>query len=179
MEEILMAREVPQEELFNKSEQYAKYSNWLFWISFCSTISFQLTNTLTQEIMYFNEFKVGVNLVLLILIFFLDYKNNFFKESAEDIRRKGLIDNSYGTKYCDKDSDEYYDNEEIDEGLYKLLINLFENSFYTKESLNKMLECSSIKVGLLLLILIVFAVFGFKSCAISTSVLQLFLSKKY
>lgn len=50
---------------------------------------------------------------------------------AANERRKGFIDNSLGTKLLEKPVLNYYDNDSIEKGPYKMLVNCYENCFFT------------------------------------------------
>lgn len=173
-----MVREVPQEDFFSKALKYSKWSNKLFWISFVISIILQLTNQYTKNISYIDTIKTSISVFLLIIIFMFDIVTNYYTDNGESTRRTSFIDNSFGTKYCTQESKNYYDNDELGHGLYKLLINLYENTFYTKKNLEIMLEKITAKTIFYLLILILLAIIGFSNCAIAVSILQIFLSKK-
>ena len=49
------------------------------------------------------------------------------------------MDNSLQTQIADANSKEYYTNDDISKGVYKMGVNCFENSFFTKTISSKML----------------------------------------
>lgn len=59
---------------------------------------------------------------------------------AEKQKRNDLIDNSFGTKYSDENTEGYYNNNEIEDGLAKFALNAYESSFHTEHTLKKMVN---------------------------------------
>ena len=59
---------------------------------------------------------------------------------AANERRKGFIDNSLGTKLLEKPVLNYYDNDSIEKGPYKMLVNCYENCFFTYNIINTTLK---------------------------------------
>ncbi|WP_394900163.1 hypothetical protein, partial [Clostridium butyricum] len=66
----------------------------------------------------------------LIFLSILRYTREYYQEKGEAIRRADLIDNSFGTKLSIKSSLDYYSNDDVNNSLYKILINIFENCFF-------------------------------------------------
>ena len=64
---------------------------------------------------------------------------------AANERRKGFIDNSLGTKLLEKPVLNYYDNDSIEKGPYKMLVNCYENCFFTYNIIKVMLPKMAIK----------------------------------
>jgi len=60
-------------------------------------------------------------------------------QSVEKKKRNDLIDNSFGTNYCDENTIGYYNNEEINNGIKKLALNSYESSFHTENTLKRMI----------------------------------------
>lgn len=59
--------------------------------------------------------------------------------NVEKRKRNDLIDNSFGTKYSDENTNGYYNNEETENGIKKLALNSYESSFHTENTLKFML----------------------------------------
>lgn len=98
---------------------------------------------------------------------------------AASERRKGFIDNSLGTKLLDNPVLNYYDNDSIKQGSYKMLVNCYENCFFTYNIIKAMLPKMIIKNTILFVLLLVFAYFGIKDNIIAIPFLQLFLSSMF
>lgn len=91
-------------------------------------------------------------------------------------RRKGFIDNSLGTKFLDQPVTNYYDNDSIKVGTYKMLVNCFENCFFTFSLVKATLSIKIFKNVIIALILIFFTYYGIKNLDVTIPILQLFLS---
>ncbi|MFV0331537.1 MAG: hypothetical protein ACK5KL_17225 [Dysgonomonas sp.] len=94
-------------------------------------------------------------------------------------RRKGFIDNSLGTKLLEKPVTGYYDNDSIKNGAYKMMVNCYENCFFTYNIVKHMLLKTICKNTLLFFVLLLFAYYGFKDNAIAIPILQIFLSSLF
>lgn len=81
----------------------------------------------------------------------LQWRRKHFQGLAEQNRRKDLLDNSLNTKLIAQRTTGYYDNEEQLAGLYKLLVNLFENSLFSSSISAVMLKKCKVKNGLYIL----------------------------
>lgn len=69
------------------------------------------------------------------------------------------------------------ENDEIDEGLYKLIINLFESCFWSLEVSKRMKDKESIKTYIMGIVLILISMYGLGNSLIAIPILQIFLSK--
>lgn len=94
-------------------------------------------------------------------------------------RRKGFIDNSLGTKLLDRPVLKYYDNDSVEQGPYKMLVNCYENCFFTYNIIKVMLPKMIIKNIILFVLLLIFAYHGIKDTIVSMPFLQLFLSSLF
>ncbi|MEJ7823752.1 MAG: hypothetical protein WKF85_15625, partial [Chitinophagaceae bacterium] len=84
--------------------------------------------------------------ILALAYFIIDVVQNYFFHSAEVIRKNDFIDNSLNTKISDKNSVGYFTNEDIAPSIYKLGVNCFENSFFTKSVAQKMISEAVLQV---------------------------------
>lgn len=94
-------------------------------------------------------------------------------------RRKGFIDNSLGAKLLSMPVTEYYDNDSIKNGAYKMMVNCYENCYFTYNIVKEMLLCTILKNAILFLILLLFAYYGIHENTLAIPVLQLFLSSLF
>ena len=99
--------------------------------------------------------------------------------AALNERRKGFIDNSLGTKLLEKPVLNYYDNDSIEKGPYKMLVNCYENCFFTYNIIKVMLPKMAIKNTILFGLLLIFAYYGIKDNVVAIPFLQLFLSSLF
>ena len=116
--------------------------------------------------------------IFVLILSSLDIASEICRNNAEKTRRFDLFDNSFGTKYNISSSIEYYSNDNISLGIYKLIVNVFQNCFWSFEISKKMKKLELIKTIIFSIIIIIFAILGFSNHILSTSMLQLFLSRE-
>ena len=75
-------------------------------------------------------------------------------------RRLDWLDNSFQTNFSGKKSQNYFTNEKLSPGLYKLAVNCFENSYHTQFIISKMLSLIITQTIIIVLAFIVSAYFG-------------------
>ncbi|ORX75833.1 hypothetical protein BCR32DRAFT_249217, partial [Anaeromyces robustus] len=75
----------------------------------------------------------------------------YFKNVAENERRKSFIKESFNVNITKRVTHKYYNNEEKD-SVKKMGINCFENLFFTKYIAKKMLVTESLKVFIIVLL---------------------------
>lgn len=97
----------------------------------------------------------------------------YIYQKANEDKIKDLIDKSFDSKLSDKNSENYYTNDEIKNGLPKLGANNFESVFFTKNIVRKMIKNNMICFILVILIYLVSIFFVEKSSLVV--ILQLLL----
>ena len=173
-----MVRVVPHKKHFDELLKLEKIESKFFWSSFIFTVIIQIINMISKESFHLDRLSNGISICLLIILFVFDIKIDKYRQSAEKERKLDFIDNSLGSKYCVNTSENYYDNDDLDNGIYKLLINLYQNAFDTKNNLELMIRKSEKYSLLCFALLAVLAILGLFNSAIVVSILQLFLSKE-
>lgn len=98
---------------------------------------------------------------------------------AASSRRKGFIDNSLGSHFLDKPVTNYYDNDAINFGPYKILVNCFENCFFTYSLVKATLLKKVLFSFLPFILFLLFAFYGARNYRIAMPFLQLFLSTSF
>lgn len=175
-----MAKYAPQYDTFQivlKLDHINKFIVWaVFTLSllpyFFKQIGWDGSNSViaVQTIEY-------VNIILLIIGFILNaIKDYHLFPLAESKRRKDLIDNAFSTKYSLKNSEEYYTNEEVNPGINKLGVNLFQNLFFTVTVTKGMRAKVIVKSSLFLVVFILMAIYGFKNSPLALPILQILFS---
>lgn len=119
--------------------------------------------------------------ITLIVFYFIieNYTEIFFYPLTAFNRRKGFIDNSLNSKLLEKKVENYYSNDEIKYGDFKLIVNCAENCFFTlniaKASKNKFV----IKNIFMIVLLIICAVVGIRDNIVFIPILQIALSGQF
>jgi hypothetical protein len=118
---------------------------------------------------YFNQYLqicdvlIKVNCFIIIIYAVLSFLSEYVFFNASSQRRIDFIDNSFETSYSDTKSSNYYTNDNIRSGIYKMAVNGFENSLFTYHIAKKMVLPLCIKNSLFIILFLSFAVFGFNN----------------
>ena len=102
-----------------------------------------------------------------------DIVGNYLFHLAETKRREDFFDNSLNTQLAENNSEKYFSNESLNQGIIKMGVNSFENSFFSKSVSKKMLTPMLIKSALVLALFLALALFTDRE--ILTTALQLAL----
>jgi hypothetical protein len=104
--------------------------------------------------------EVNAALCLLAILYFLmDILQNYLFHCSEFKRRNDFIDNSLNTKLSEKNSIDYFNNDNLEPGVFKLGVNCFENSFFSKEISHKMIPEMGVKLGLIIILFLILSIF--------------------
>jgi len=79
--------------------------------------------------------------------------------NVERLKRNDLIDNSFGTNYSDDNTENYYNNEEVENGIKKLALNTYESSFHTENTL-KLMTNKNLKILIVISIPFLLSIFS-------------------
>lgn len=173
-----MAKYTPQYNAFKALIITDKVSNYLIWIVFIlALVPILLTNFVNCICIDVLNAIEYLNIALLLIGFILNsVKDYYLFPKAETKRRYDFIDNSFGSNFSLSQSDEYYTNDEVEKGNYKMAVNLFQDVFFTTSISKKMRVKAIMKSGIFSLVFIVMAIYGFKNSPLALPVLQLFFS---
>lgn len=137
----------PQRENFYYANRISTIQIWLITIG--SVLSFATLftpNTITHCINISICIISGLY-VITELVF------PYFYQKAHEDKIKDLIDKSLGSKLCDENSENYYTNDEITDGLPKLGVNNFESVFFTKEIVGRMIKG---KIAIFIIVILIY-----------------------
>lgn len=178
-----MAKFTPQFNLYKIIGSLKQVSTILFWIVFTLSIVPNIISLSNIPIdTYINTDTLKglisiVNIIAILLFFVLDIVIDYvLLPEAEIKRRDDFIDNSFGSKFTTNNSVEYYDNEEVANGLYKAAVNQFENCFFTYSLIKALTVRKIVSPAIVLLTVWVFAYYGFRDVPVALSFLQIFFS---
>ena len=171
-----MAEYSPQYDLFKVINRLSKLGSVIFWLILIFSIFPILFKEYCNENNIINIINV-LNIIGISLFFFIEILIDYILlPQADNKRRDDFIDNSFGSKFSTKNSIGYYDNDEVEKGLYKASVNLFENCFFTY-SLVKAITFSKIITPLIMLLLMmILSYYGIKEVPFALSVLQALFS---
>ncbi len=171
-----MAKFAPQYNLFKIIDSLRTWLNRIFWFVFLLSISpivlesagFKLKAN--DVISIINMIAIGLTLLLELLIEYI------LVPQADSMRRDDFIDNSFGSTFAPNPSIGYYDNDEVNNGLYKVSCNLFENCFFTYNLAKSITMRKLILPALIMLTVFASAFYGFKQVPFALSFLQVLFS---
>ena len=164
-----MSRKDDVNKLYSVAVCLKKIINYTFYLNiFLSFVS-----------IYFN---CPIILVLQLITVLTNILVSFFSDSiyfpkAEEERLRTNIKNAFGVDITEYDTDGYYNNKQP-HSIHKIILNTFENIFFTKNIIDKMIVKDLLKPilsGVLLLALFVF----FKERSIILIVFQSIFSSNY
>lgn len=136
------------QELYDKSDKITKITDILL-----------ITNILISLIIIF-QFKYRDVLIISDIILSIIYvtlsniNEIYFKNLAENERRKSLIKESFNINTTVKETSKYYNNDEKP-SIEKLGLNCYESAYFTKNVVDKMIFGNIIKVSILLIIYLI------------------------
>ena len=147
-------------------------------IAVCS-ISLPLLNYYS-EVKMVNSIHTILNyiyILLSVIYYILDiYTETFLYPATARKRRMGFIDNSLGSKFLNKNVKGYYTNDNLQYGPHKMLVNCWENCFFTLNIAKGMIAKIVIKNSILFIGFITVAYFGIRDNFIAISIVQILLS---
>ena len=139
------------QELYDKSNNFTKYSTIIFYINLF--VSFVILNDFN-----YRDIFVLFSIILSILyVIFTNINEIYFKNIAENERRKSLIKESFGINTTLRETNKYYNNKE-EPSIEKLGLNCYENAYFTKNVVDKMMFGESIKLIILSALYVIFLI---------------------
>lgn len=149
---MTMKRKVPLNREYENLNRLSKFQDLLLAIGLLLAVSILLSEYLVQN----NEtllFKLNSSNAIISLIYLsTSLVFSYLFNQVENRRRDDLFDNSLNTNLSDENSINYFTNDDIRQGIYKLGINCFENSFHSKFIISKMLSSMVIKSSIILVL---------------------------
>lgn len=155
----MLRRIVPHDNLYKRVGELSKYSNWLLYIStiisvVISTLNYNKLLPALQDVL------IGLNCTMIALLLYFDNRGSYLYTRAEMRRRLDWLDNSFDTNFSGKKSENYFTNEHLSPGLYKLAVNCFENSFHSEAILSKMMPAMITRTLAIIVSFILSSYFG-------------------
>lgn len=171
-----MAKFSPQYNPHKLTAAVRSANDWIFWIVFILAFAPICFHEFCETNLVKSILNV-VNVISILLFFTLEMVVEFILfPQSEQKRRDDFLDNAFGSKFSTANSIDYYNNENIGQGLFKASSNLFENAFFTY-SLVKHLTFRKIIIPAFVLISVwVMAYFGFQKVPAALSILQILFS---
>ena len=154
---------VPFKNTFDNAKLYDNFANYALWISTILIIIAFLLKLVYPDLSYISNIINKVNCLFIVAYAVLNFITDYIFYKASYHKRLDFIDNSFNTLYSEENSSEYYSNDDIENGIYKLAVNSFENSLFTYNISKKMLIKVWIKNTLIALTFLILAIFGYEN----------------
>lgn len=166
----------PHYNLYKIIKRISFISQIIFWLILVFSITPVVFNTQLKSFGIENIINI-LNIITISIFFIITLISEYILlPIADSDRRDDFIDNSFGSAFSPENSIEYYDNEEIQLGIYKVAVNLFENCFFTFSLVKITTMKKIIWPSIILTSIIIFAYYGFKETPLAVSVLQALFS---
>ena len=137
----MMKKKVPHDKIYKIVNKLSSGLSWILIISTFISILLIIINNFSLNLHPYISITLSTILAFFAVTYFIiEIIQNHIYHRAELQRKNDFIDNSLNTKLADANSQGYFTNEEINNGIYKLGVNCFENSFFTKSITSKMLS---------------------------------------
>jgi hypothetical protein len=131
-----MNRIVPFDQYFKRVKFLDALSKYLLW---GSTVIVIITIFSKDQNCIPTDWLNAINCLLVIAYFVLELITNYQFFNASREKRTDFIDNSLGSNLSGFRSENYFTNDSINAGIYKLAVNCFENSFFSYQISRKMI----------------------------------------
>ena len=136
------------QDLYDRTNKISNFGNILFLltiiISFILLFDFKIKDV-------FITFSIVLTLGYIVLS---NINDMYFSNLAETERRKSLLKESFNINTTLRETNKYYNNDEIT-SIKKLGLNCYESVFFTKKVVDKMMFINSIKITILIIIYII------------------------
>lgn len=154
-----MARIVPHEQIFKRAKMFNRWANILVYFSSAISIALIFLHTSDDKVIsILNAF----NCVLIGIVVLFDQLYNYLFFEAGKAKRMDFIDNSFGTDFSGVKSQDYFTNENLGTGIYKMAVNCFENSFFSSQISSRMIAVAWVKAVIVIIIFVFNAALGEK-----------------
>ncbi len=167
---------IPQKSDFDKARLSEKRSKWSRYIAAVISLASVILSMAHLNYSVANNSVVALTLLAEIAAFYFQWQFELSYRKAEETRRDGLVDDSFSTKLADIPSEGYYDTEDIEHGVKKLLSNIHENSLFSAKVVYAMFKKTEIKTLFLIASILIIAVFNFFGLQFAVTVVDVFLS---
>lgn len=147
---------------YNRVKELNDYNTKILYIStVISVISACIDKIGNNEkypiISFLLSFMLIVNTILAIFYFYFEHRSAFIYRKAERTRMLQFIDNSFDTNFAGAKIQNYFNQDDINPGFYKLAVNCFENIIFTHHVLKGMQKGVYWKaIGVLVILIITF-----------------------
>ena len=171
-----MATKVPQKNDFDVAENAAKRVHNTQWSSAGVSALYLILSRIFPECELMELIFSVVGLLLIGLIMYFKWHLGEVYRKAEETRRDGFIDNAFDIQLADIESKAYYDTDDLNPGIIKMLANVHENSIFSGKVVEGMLRKTEVPMLIGALVVVAIAVTNFCSSQFTISVINVLLT---
>jgi len=161
-----MAHYNPYLGSFEQSKSFNKLAELTLWISTILLIVAFTIKAYNKTWSEQSECMSNINCFFIVSYAILSFISDVVFYQASIQRREDFIDNSFKTTIAEHRSVDYYTNDNIVAGIYKMAVNGFENSLFTYNIANNMTTSLWIKNVVFAILILLFAIFGYNNAFI-------------
>ncbi len=146
---------------YDRVNECNKWKGWILIFSTIITIALTINeqyNGASESIIIkdYLDLIIGLNSILVLIYIVLDLRADHLYNKAEKLRRLQYIDNSFNTGFAGHSASNYFSQDNLIPGFYKLTVNCFENTFHTYHIV-KLMQKSIYRNALLVLLVFMFS----------------------
>lgn len=151
----------------------------LYLVSALSILIPFVSNLYKSNILLKNIFEFA-NYIFIVSYYVVNVvTETFLYPATARLRRMGFIDNALGSKFLGKPTENYFTNDAIQPGAYKIAVNCFENCYFTYNISRGMHVSVITKNVLFAFVFLSTAYIGLKDNSVGLPILQVLLSSLF
>ncbi|MBC3795034.1 hypothetical protein [Spirosoma utsteinense] len=152
---------------YDRVTEIGTYKTRILYLSTAITFLLTLNNKYEFSKSYkgsddYIELAIGFNSILVVLYILLEIRENYIFSKAERNRTLQYVDNSFETNFAGKRVDNYFTQDKLNPGFYKLSVNCFENTYHSFNIAKQMQFAVYSKAVIVLLVFMFSATVGDK-----------------
>jgi len=154
---------IPFKNSFDNAKSYDQYANIVLYVSSLILVGTFMIKTINPAWEPISNIINSINCFFIVAYAVLKFiTNNTFYEASIH-KRFDFVDNSFDTTFSEENSRNYYSNDNIEKGIYKMAVNGFENCLFTYNIAKCMLKSLWLKNIIIALLFIFFGIFGYNN----------------
>ena len=177
MSNAIQSRFLPYEADYVLLKKWRRIDNILLAIVSVLSIVYPFVSNNFKSNVLLNNIVEYASFLAIISFYITDIVTEVFLYPATArLRRIGFIDNSLGARFLNQESKNYFTNEALKPGLYKLSVNCFENCYFTYNIAKEMTLGVVTKSVIFSVVFLTTAYIGLRGNILALPILQILLS---
>ena len=174
---IIQSRFLPYEANYALLKKWRRIGNIVLAIVSILSVTLPFVSNNFKSNVLLNNFMEYADYITIISYYVINIVTEVFLYPATArLRRIGFIDNSLGAKFLSKESKNYFTNDALKPGLYKLSVNCFENCYFTYNIAKETTPIVVTKSVIFSAVFLTTAYIGLRGNILALPILQILLS---